>query len=90
MTSKGNITHYTSGTQLCRKVETEIRKQKDTQILAKASGDNDLVYESQNKISLLTKKYNKILKESGLLSQIKRASVIGYSRVAKNKWKYKN
>lgn len=60
--------HYTmyEGTQLQRRIETEIRRQKDTQILAKASGDMELVGESQSKITKLTHKYNDLCKASGL------------------------
>ena len=79
--------HYTNyqGTQLCRRVELEIRKAKDTQILARASGDDELVLQSQGRITKLTNKYREILKASGLPSQLQRASVSGYRRVAKSK-----
>ena len=75
--------HYTmyQGTQLQRKIETEIRKSKDTQILARASGAKELVEESQNKIRLLTNKYNDLCKASGLLPKKQRMSVSGYRRV---------
>lgn len=75
--------HYTNyqGTQLQRRIETEIRKAKDTQILARASGDNELVEQSQAKISLLTKKYNKLCQESGLQPKKIRMQVTGYKRV---------
>lgn len=79
-----NGEHYTNyqGTQLMRKIETEIRKQKDTQIFARASGDNELVDEAQQKITMLTKDYKKILEASGLSSELNRARVSGYRRVA--------
>lgn len=79
--------HYTlyEGSQLCRRVELEIRKAKDTQILARASGDDELVLQSQGRITKLTNKYREILKASGLPSQLQRASVSGYRRVAKSK-----
>ena len=75
--------HYTmyQGTQLQRKIETAIRKQKDTQILARASGDTELVEQSQNKIRLLTSKYNDLCKESGLLPKKVRMQVSGYHRI---------
>ena len=81
--------HYSlyEGSQLCRRVELEIRKSKDTQILARASGDDELVLQSQGRITKLTNKYREILKASGLPSQLKRASVSGYQRVAKSKLK---
>ena len=69
--------HYTNyeGTQLQRRIETAIRKQKDTQILARASGDTELVEQSQNKIRLLTNKYNDLCKASGLLPKKVRMQV---------------
>ena len=75
--------HYTmyQGTQLQRKIETEIRKSKDTQILARASGDKELVEESQNKIRLLTNKYNDLCKASGLLPKRVRMQVAGYRKI---------
>ena len=75
--------HYTNyeGTQLQRRLETEIKKQKDTQILAKASGDMELVGESQRKITVLTHKYNDLCKISGLLPKKTRMSVSSYRRI---------
>ena len=75
--------HYTmyEGTQLQRRLETEIRKSKDTQILAKSSGDMELVDESQKRITLLTHKYNDLCKTSGLLPQKQRMQVSGYRRI---------
>ena len=75
--------HYTlyEGSQLCRRVELEIRKAKDTQILARASGDTELVEQSQNKIRLLTSKYNDLCKASGLLPKKVRMQVSGYKRI---------
>ena len=69
--------HYSNyeGTQLQRKIETEIRKAKDTQILARASEDTELIEQSQNKIRLLTRKYNDLCKASGLLPKKQRMSV---------------
>ena len=75
--------HYTNyeGTQLQRRIETAIRKQKDTQILARASGDTELVEQSQNKIRLLTSKYNDLCKASGLLPKKIRMQISGYRRI---------
>lgn len=75
--------HYSNyeGTQLQRKIETAIRKQKDIQILARASGDNELVEQCQNKIRLLTSKYNDLCKESGLQPKKIRMQVSGYRRI---------
>lgn len=74
--------HYTmyEGTQLQRRIETEIRKQKDINILAKTSGDDTLVNESQSKIRQLRNKYDKLCQVSGLQPQKRRMSVPGYGR----------
>lgn len=79
--------HYTlyEGTQLQRRLETEIRKAKDTQIIAKASGNKELVQESQTRITQLTYKYRELSKISGLLTQLERARVSGYKRTNINK-----
>ena len=75
--------HYTmyEGTQLQRKLELEIRKQKDIQIGARAVGDNDLIRESQQKITALTNKYKELSNVSGLPTKMKRMQVSGYKRV---------
>ena len=75
--------HYTmyEGTQLQRRIETEIRKQKDKQILAKASGDKELTDKAQKKITQLTHKYNDLCKTSGLLPKKQRMSVSNYRRI---------
>ena len=72
--------HYTmyEGTQLQRKIELEIRKQKDIQILAKASDNDILLDESQRKISILTRKYKELSDISGLPMKLDRLMVIGY------------
>ena len=75
--------HYTNyeGTQLQRRLETEIIRQKDTQILAKSAGDIELVDKSQRKIIVLTHKYNDLCKVSGLLPKKQRMAVINYRRI---------
>ena len=76
--------HYSNyeGEQLQRLIEREIRKQKDIQILAKASGDKELTQQVQAKITQLTIKYRQVVKVSGLPNQLKtRASVVGYKRI---------
>ena len=73
-------------TQLQRKIETAIREAKDTQILARASGDNDLTLQNQIRIMQLTTKYRQLCNASGLPNKLStRASVSGYKRIAKNK-----
>ena len=76
--------HYSNyeGEQLQRLIEREIRKQKDIQILAKASGDKELTLQAQTKITQLTTKYKQLCNVSGLPNQLKtRASVVGYRRI---------
>ncbi len=75
------------GTQLMRNIEREIRSQKDTQILAKASGNNELVGEAQQKITQLTHKYKELSDVSGLPTKAQRLRVSGYRRIAKSKLK---
>lgn len=79
--------HYTNyeGTQMQRKLETMIRKQKDLQIIAKASKNKQLVEESQKKISQLTYKYKQLCEASDLPSKMKRMRVSGYKRTNPNK-----
>lgn len=76
--------HYTNyeGTQLQRKLELAIRKQKDVQILGRSSGDKELVRKSQDKIRLLSEKYNDLSKASGLPTKAQRLRVSGYKRVS--------
>lgn len=68
------------GTQIQRQLETEIRKQKDIQIIAKASGNDKVMGESQLKITELTNKYRELSKISGLQTQMQRMRVSGYKR----------
>lgn len=81
--------HYSlyDGEQLLRKIELELRKSKDTQILARSSNNAELVGKMQSRITQLTSKYRDILKASGLPSKLARARVPGYRRVAKSKLK---
>lgn len=80
--------HYSNyeGSQLLRQIETEIRKQKDIQIISRASGDEENTQISQKKITLLTHKYREVVDISGLNNQLKtRAKVSNYRRVARQK-----
>lgn len=81
--------HYTNyeGTQLQRNLERKIREQKDIQILGKASGDDELVVESQHNIAILTKKYKELSEISGLPKKTDRLRVPNYKRVAIKKKK---
>lgn len=75
--------HYTTyeGLQMQRNLETKIRKQKDIQIMARESGQEDLIRESQQRITQLTQKYREISKEANLPTKADRTRVSGYKRV---------
>lgn len=75
--------HYTNyeGTQLQRKIETQIRKFKDRQIGAKSIDDIEEVYKCQEKIEQLNKKYYELSEVSGLPTKIDRLRVEGYKKV---------
>ena len=77
--------HYTNyeGTQMQRNLERAIREQKDIQILGKASGNEELIAKSQDKIRILTNKYKELSEASGLPMKSNRMRVSGYKRVAK-------
>lgn len=74
--------HYTlyEGTQLQRQLELEIRKAKETQILAKESDNEQLLYNSQTRINQLTHKYKELSDASGLPTKVERMRVEGFSR----------
>lgn len=80
---------YTSyeATQVQRKLETAIRKEKDRQIIARASGDKDGVGIAQSNISVLTRKYNDFSNNAGLDTYKNRLAVSGYHRVSVAKMK---
>lgn len=69
-------------TQVQRKLETAIRKEKDRQIIARASGDKDGVSIAQSNITTLTSKYNDFSKNAGLDTYKNRLSVSGYKRTS--------
>lgn len=77
--------HYSmyEGTQLQRRIETEIRKHKDLQILATKSGDLDLARNYDQQISVLLKKYKEVSDISGLPTKLERLKVVNYRRTKK-------
>ena len=70
--------HYTNyqGQQLQRKIETEIRKAHETNIIAKASGQQELIDKSQNRIDMLTHKYYELSKASKLPTKLQRIRIL--------------
>lgn len=75
--------HYTNyeGTQLQRQIESEIRKAKDEQIMARAAGIPEDIQTAQKKINALTNKYNELNRTSGLLSRPDKLRVSGYRKI---------
>jgi hypothetical protein len=68
------VTGY-EATQMQRRLETAVRDQKTTRDLARASGDNALVKECNEKIKAYQAKYDEISEITGLAKQPKRMSV---------------
>ena len=68
-------------TQVQRKLETAIRREKDRQIISRASGDKDGVSIAQKNITTLTNKYKKFSKSVGLDTYKNRLSVANYKRI---------
>lgn len=71
--------------QIQRHLETSIRKQKDLQIIGRASGNKEIVENSQRKITELTHKYKQVSDISGLPYKRDRLRVSNYKRVNPNK-----
>ncbi len=65
-------------TQLMRKLETEVRKQKDIANMAKISGDDVLRREAQAKIRDLNKKYTEVAQSAGLKERREKMEVASY------------
>lgn len=79
--------HYTNYeiSQMMRKLELQVRKQKDLQIIGKASNNKQIIDEAQNKITQLTQKYREISKISGLPTRMERMRISGYKRISTKK-----
>lgn len=75
--------HYTiyQATQLMRKIETEVRRQKDTANAARQAGDDALRQQCQRKINALGAKYAQVVQASGLTARKDRMTVEGFRAV---------
>lgn len=73
-------TNY-EATQLMRRLELEIRREKDTAILAKESGDSILRRECQANITDLTKQYKAVSEAVGLKPRFDKTRVEGFKPV---------
>ena len=71
--------------QIQRRLETNIRKQKDLQIIGRASGNKEIIENAQRKITELTHKYKQVSDISGLPYKRDRLRVSNYKRVNPNK-----
>lgn len=77
---------YYQGEMTQRLIERNIRYAKEEQIIAKASGDEDLILKSQTRITQLTTKYKQLVQASRLPNRLStRASVSGYRRLNVNR-----
>lgn len=70
--------------QLMRKIETAVRREKDTAVMAQIAGDNTLRRECQAKINALAAKYGQIAAASGLTMHKARMSVQGFKPIKLN------
>lgn len=77
---KRKYTYY-QGTQLQRRLELEIRKAKDQQILGRASNNEKLINKSQERIELLISKYKKLSRISKLPEKVERMRVLDYHHI---------
>ena len=73
-------TNY-EATQLMRRLELEIRREKDTAILAQASGDDVLRRECQANITELTREYKAVAEAAKLRTRFDKTRVDGFKPV---------
>lgn len=75
--------HYTTyaSSQLMRKIETEIRREKDAAVAAQKAGDSSLRRECQKRINALSREYTGVAAASGLSQRRERTMVEGFRAV---------
>lgn len=78
-----NGKHYTlyEASQLMRRIETQVRREKDTAVAARAAGDKELQEDCQRKINRLMKRYYEVAKTSGFRARPDRTTVEGFKAV---------
>ena len=64
------------GEQLLRKIELEIRKTRETEILARSSGQNELLEKMQSRSNKLVHKYYELSRTSGLRTKLQRIRLL--------------
>ena len=75
--------HYTTyeAAQLMRKIETQVRREKDAANAARIAGDDVLRKECQARINSLVRKYQDVVQASGLKARKDRMTVEGFKMV---------
>lgn len=75
-----NGKHYTTykAVQLMRKIETEVRRQKDVAVAARAAGDTELQKSGQEKINSLSAYYTQIAQAAKITPRRDRMTVQGF------------
>ena len=75
-----NGKHYTTykAVQLMRKIETEVRRQKDVAVAARAAGDTELQKSGQEKINSLSAYYSQIAQTAKITPRRDRMTVQGF------------
>lgn len=75
--------HYTTyeAAQLMRKMETQVRRLKDTANAARAAGDDVLRQQCQEQINVLVRKYDAVAKTAGMRPRRERMRVEGFRMV---------
>lgn len=70
--------HYTlyEGEQLLRRIELELRKNKETEIMAKYGGSKELLDSCKKKERILLDKYYDVIKASGLNTKLERTRAL--------------
>lgn len=78
--------HYTlyEARQLMRRIETQIRREKDTANAARIAGDDDLRRQCQERINALSRKYTQVAQASGFKPRRDRMTVEGFRAVKTN------
>ena len=73
--------HYTGyeATQMQRKLERAIRRQKNQVITAREADDPDWLRQSRSRLTILRQRYREFSKEAGLRQQNERTFVSGFS-----------
>ena len=64
-----------------RKIETEIRREKDAAVAAQQAGDNVLRRECQERINALSREYTAVAAASGVSQRRERMMVEGFRAV---------